>query len=64
MVFLYVYYYIYSCNCILILDGIDKNYIGLVWPINQIGYYMGHLYWPLHDLLIKRVKRIGSSRPV
>ena len=38
MFLLYVYYYIYSCNCTLILDGIDKNYIGLVWPINQIGY--------------------------
>ena len=38
--------------------GIDKNYIDLVWPINQIDYQNGHLYWPLYDLLIKWIKRV------
>ena len=57
---IYVYYYIYSHNCILILD---------IWELIKIIYvrydlYMGHLYWPLHGLLIKRIEHVGLGRPV
>ena len=37
---LYIYYYIYGCNCNLILDiwKLMIGYLGQIWPINQIGY--------------------------